>query len=166
MGRALSEAGLIAANASPFSAARPCTPKPCGAHGTRSRAPAGERVPFAVDAALKLFAGTKHLILVGAKPPTAFFAYPGKPSLLAPPDAAAAILARPEQDEVAALENLADELGAPKTLPIAGSEPKPQPGCGKFTPEAFARTLAALLPENCIVAEDAVTSGRPLFTTR
>ena len=29
--------------------------------------------------------------------------------------------------------------------------------------EAFARTFAALIPENAIVQEDAVTSGRPLF---
>ena len=40
---------------------------------------------------------------------------------------------------------------------------KPQLVRGKFEPEAFASTLAALLPENCIVAEDAVTSGRALF---
>ena len=40
---------------------------------------------------------------------------------------------------------------------------EPQLGRGPFEPEAFASTLAALLPENCIVAEDAVTSGRALF---
>ena len=34
---------------------------------------------------------------------------------------------------------------------------------GAFEPVAFATTLAALLPENCIVSEDAVTSGRALF---
>jgi acetolactate synthase I/II/III large subunit len=34
---------------------------------------------------------------------------------------------------------------------------------GAFEPLAFARTLGALLPENCIVAEDAVTSGRELL---
>jgi acetolactate synthase-1/2/3 large subunit len=34
---------------------------------------------------------------------------------------------------------------------------------GKFEPVAFATTLAALLPENCIVSEDGVTSGRALL---
>ena len=34
---------------------------------------------------------------------------------------------------------------------------------GPFRPEAFGRTLAAVLPENSIVTEDAVTSGRALF---
>ncbi|MFH1605647.1 MAG: acetolactate synthase large subunit [Pseudomonadota bacterium] len=163
-GQALSEAGLIAANRIAHvsgATLRTSNPVPRMARG-RGRVPV-DRVPYAVDSALKMLAGTKHLILVGAKPPTAFFAYPGKPSLLAPPDAVTYVLARPEQDEVAALEQLADELGAPKMAPIAEGEAKPQPGRGKFTPEAFAGTLAALLPENCIVTEDAVTSGRPLF---
>ena len=73
------------------------------------------------------------------------------------------VLARPEQDAVAALEWLADELGAPKNVPIPDTGTKPQLVRGKFEPEPFAHTMAALLPENCIVAEDAVTSGRALF---
>ena len=163
-GRALSEAGLIAANSIAHvsgATMRASNPVARMARG-RGRVPV-DRVPYVVDSALRMLAGTKHLILVGAKPPTAFFAYPGKPSLLAPPDAVVYVLAQPEQDEVDALEQLADELGAPKTAPIAEGEAKPQPGHGKFTPEAFAGALAEVLPENCIVVEDAVTSGRPLF---
>src|SRR5690606_29484134 len=38
-----------------------------------------ERVPFSVDAALQALDGTEQLILVGARVPVAFFAYPGKP---------------------------------------------------------------------------------------
>jgi acetolactate synthase I/II/III large subunit len=127
----------------------------------RGRVPV-ERVPFGVDAALASLSGTRHLILAGATPPVAFFAYPGKPGLLVPPDATIDLLARPEQDAVSALEWLADELGAPRTVPIPQAGPKPTIGSGPFTPEAFATTLAALLPENAIIAEDAVTSGRGL----
>jgi acetolactate synthase-1/2/3 large subunit len=122
-----------------------------------------DRIPYVVDNALKVLAGTRHVILVGAKPPTAFFAYPGKPSLTSPPDALIHVLARPEQDAIAALEWLADELGAPRNLPIADGGPKPRLARGRFEPEAFAGTLAAVLPENCVVVEDAVTSGRALF---
>lgn len=163
-GRALSEEGLVAANrVAQVSGAtlRAANPIPRMARG-RGRAPV-DRIPYVVDNALKMLAGTQHLILVGAKSPTAFFAYPGKPSLLAPPDAVTYVLALPEEDGVAALEQLAGELGAPKAVPVAGGDPKPQPGRGAFTPQAFACTLAALLPENSIVAEDAVTSGRLLF---
>jgi acetolactate synthase-1/2/3 large subunit len=163
-GRALSEAGLIAANRIAHvsgATLRAENPVARMARG-RGRAPV-DRVPYVVDSALKMLAGTRRLILVGAKPPTAFFAYPGKPSLLAPPDAVVHILAQPDQDEIDALEQLADALGAPKEVPIPEGTAKPQPGRGTFTPEAFAGTLAAYLPENCIVVEDAVTSGRPLF---
>jgi acetolactate synthase-1/2/3 large subunit len=163
-GQALSEAGLVAANriahvsGATLHASNPVARMARG----RGRVPV-DRVPYVVDNALRMLAGTKHLILVGAKPPTAFFAYPDKPSLLAPPDAVTYVLTLPEQDGVAALEQLADELGAPEKVPIAEGEATPQPGRGKFTPEAFAGTLATLLPGNCIVVEDAVTSGRPLF---
>lgn len=41
----------------------------------------------------------------------------------------------------------------------------PHIASGPFEPEAFGMTLAALLPENAIVTDDAVTSGRALFPT-
>ena len=163
-GQALSEAGLVAAHrVAHVTGAKLRTPTqvPRMARG-RGRVPV-DRIPYVVDNALKVLAGTRHVFLVGAKPPTAFFAYPGKPSLVSPPDAVTHVIARPEQDAVAALEWLADELGAPKNAPILDAGTKPQLVRGKFEPEAFAHTLAALLPENCIVAEDAVTSGRALF---
>jgi acetolactate synthase-1/2/3 large subunit len=120
-------------------------------------------VPYNIDNALKMLAGTKHVILVGAKPPTQFFAYPGRPSLVSPPDADIHLLARPEQDEVGALEALAEELGAPKAVPVQEVGGKPELARGPFNVDGFASTLGALLPDNCIVEEDAVTSGRPLF---
>ncbi len=163
-GQALSEAGLVAANRiAHVTGAKLRTPTQVSrmARG-RGRVPV-DRIPYVVDSALKVLAGSKHVILVGAKPPTAFFAYPGKPSLMAPTDSLTHVLARPEQDAIAALELLADELGAPETVPIPEGAIKPQLARGKFEPEAFASTLAALLPENCIVSEDAVTSGRALF---
>ena len=127
----------------------------------RGRPPV-DRIPYTVDNALKVFVGVRHVILVGAKVPASFFAYPGRPSVLSPPDAVTYVLARPEQDAVAALEWLAEELGAPRQVPMPDVEP-PALVRGAFEPQAFARTLGALLPENCIVAEDAVTSGRALF---
>jgi acetolactate synthase-1/2/3 large subunit len=163
-GQALSEAGLAAANrVAHATGAKLRTPTQVSrmARG-RGRVPV-DRIPYALDAALKSLEGTKHLILVGAKSPAGFFAYPGKPSLTSPADAITHVLARPEQDAIAALDLLADELGAPRTVPIPVGEIKPEILQGKFEPLAFATTLAALLPENCIVAEDGVTSGRALF---
>ncbi|MFO1320844.1 MAG: acetolactate synthase large subunit [Burkholderiales bacterium] len=162
-GQCLCEAGLRAAyRISHVTGAQLRTPSqvPRMARG-RGRPPV-DRIPYAVDSALKVLAGLKHVILVGAKPPTAFFAYPDKPSLLSPPDADIHLLARPEQNAVAALEWLADELGAPRDLPMPET-PRPEPGRGAFDPLAFANTMATLLPDNAIVTEDAVTSGRAMF---
>jgi acetolactate synthase-1/2/3 large subunit len=163
-GQALGEAGLIAAQRIAHATGaklRTPTHVPRMARG-RGRVPV-ERVPYVVDAALNVLAGLKHVILVGAKLPVGFFAYPGKPSLMTPQDCAITVLARPEQDAVAALQWLADEINAPRVVPIKEAGPKPCVVGGPFEPEAFGMTLAALLPENAIVTDDAVTSGRALF---
>ena len=52
------------------------TPQPsCGA----GRVPV-ERIPYFAEQIVEFLAGLEQLILVGAKPPVSFFAYPGKPS--------------------------------------------------------------------------------------
>ena len=125
--------------------------------------PAVDRVPYALDNALQVFAGVRHIVLVGAKAPVQFFAYPGKPSVVYPPDAELHTLAQLDEDQVGALEALAEGVGAPQGMPStpparSGSLPR-----GAFTHEGFGAVLEALLPENAIVADDAVTSGRQLF---
>jgi len=163
-GAALGERGLKAAQRVAHATGaklRTPTQVPRMARG-RGRAPV-DRIPYVVDAALKVLGGTRHLVLAGAKAPVGFFAYPGKPSTLWPKDCELHVLARAEQDIVAALEALADELAAPREAPSREAIAPPELHGGPFKPEAFGLTLAALLPENAIVAEDAVTSGRALF---
>jgi acetolactate synthase-1/2/3 large subunit len=122
-----------------------------------------ERVPYVVDQATRVLAGLKHIILVGAKMPVAFFAYPDKPSLLAPSDAQGHVLARLDEDMVAALEALAEEVGALRTPAPAVNDPPPAKATGPITPEALGASLGALLPENAIVVDEAVTTGRGFF---
>ena len=71
-----------------------------------------ERIPYPVEQALKTLEGVKHIVLAGSRVPVAFFAYPDKPSLLAPKDTQFTTLAKEDEDIVHALEWLADELGA------------------------------------------------------
>jgi acetolactate synthase-1/2/3 large subunit len=121
-----------------------------------------ERVPYPVDTAIATLAKFEHIILVNAKAPVGFFAYPGKPSLHYPETAGIHILTRYEQDAEAGLRALVDELGAPEApLPDAG--PRPSIGRGAPTPEGLAQTLAALLPEGGIVADESVSFGRGFF---
>jgi acetolactate synthase-1/2/3 large subunit len=122
-----------------------------------------ERIPYVVDQAVAVLAGLKHVILVGAKMPVAFFAYPDKPSVLTPPDCRGHVLAKPEEDLIGALEMLADEVGARATPAPAVNEPRPVPATGAINSANLGASIGALLPENAIVADEAVTTGRAFF---
>ena len=160
---ALSEAGLDAAQrVAEATGARLLTPTQVPRMARGRGRPAVDRIPYAVDKAIELLAGTKHVILVAAKPPIGFFAYPGKPSIMYPADASVMALARTDEDVVAALESLADELGAPPK-PTIRDVPLKGVATGAFDPIAFAHTFGTLIPENAVVVEEAVTSGRALF---
>jgi acetolactate synthase-1/2/3 large subunit len=120
-----------------------------------------ERLPYAVKEAMQFLEGTRHLILVGANAPVSFFAYPDKPSWLTPPGAQIHTLARPDHDLVDGLARLADELGAPKAPPLQQPTPR-QPEAtptGPLTPESIGHAVGALLPEGCIVCDEAITAG-------
>ena len=119
------------------------------------------RVPYVVDLALKALGEFRQIVLAGAKAPVSFFAYPNKPSLLAPPACAITELATVEQDITGALEALCAELGARNTAPahVAPLAPPALP-TGKVTLDGIAQVLGALLPENAIVVDEAVSSGR------
>jgi len=163
-GTALGEEGLVAAQRiAHTTGAKLLAPTQVHRMARGRGRPPVNRIPYPVDWAVKELEGLKHVILLGSRPPVGFFAYPGKPSLIAPPECAMHVLARPEQDAVTALEWLADDLGAPRSVPIPEAGPKPRFASGRFEAEAFASTLAALLPENTIIVEDAVTSGRAIF---
>jgi acetolactate synthase-1/2/3 large subunit len=122
-----------------------------------------ERIPYPVEQAQKVLEGVKHIVLVGSRIPVAFFAYPDKPSLLAPADTQFTTLARPEEDMVHALEWLADELGAAQQ-PIEPSKYAPMtPASGAINAMTLAQSLGALIPENAIVVDEGVSTGRGFF---
>ena len=121
-----------------------------------------ERVPYPNEPAIKAMAPFDHIILVNSQPPVGFFAYPGKPNRFTREDTECHVLTRVEQDPVAALQALADELGAP-TAAIPSNGAKPAVVKGKPTPEDLATTVAAVLPENAVVVDESVSYGRGFF---
>ncbi|MFQ5660222.1 MAG: acetolactate synthase large subunit [Gammaproteobacteria bacterium] len=139
----------------------------CDTFNTRLQRGAGrapiERLPYFPEAVIDTLAGTRHLIIVGSRPPVGFFAYPDIPERLIPPECAVHILAKPEEDGIDALMRLAMELGADKQAPVL--QPLHRPGLpeGDLTPETIAIAVASLLPENAIVADESITAGAPLL---
>ncbi|UVC16929.1 acetolactate synthase large subunit [Mesorhizobium onobrychidis] len=123
------------------------------------------RIPYPIDAARALLDDIDVLILVGAKEPVAFFAYPGKPGRLVREGCDVLTLAAHGEDLKAALAALREELGVrpSRQLPIATAFPDESTPRGKLTDDAMALLVARRLPANAIVCDEAVTSARRYF---
>ncbi len=125
------------------------------------------RLPYFAEQAEEVLAAYKHIILVDTKAPVSFFAYPGKASELTPPHATAHVFSAPGDDTLTALTALTEAVGATATdAPLARLE-RPGLPSGDLNPEAIARTVAALMPEEAIVVNEAATAGfaLPGFTS-
>ncbi len=118
-----------------------------------------DRLGYLAEFAVAQLAGTRHLVLVDAKAPASFFAYPGKPSSLVPDDCEVHVLATGPDDVVDALERLADAVGASGVDPVLQPSGRPDPPTGPITGATIADAVGALLPDGAIVADEAQTGG-------
>jgi acetolactate synthase-1/2/3 large subunit len=118
-----------------------------------------ERVPYRPEPALAMLAGVKTLILAGGQAPIAFFAYPDLPSELTPPGCTPLVLAHPHEDMVAALEALADLIGARKNGPVASRDPLDLPADGAIDAAAIAQIVGHHLPEGAILVDESVAGS-------
>jgi len=121
------------------------------------------RLPYAVDPLLAALAPFDRIVLVGAKAPVAFFAYPGKPGVASKPGCEIIELASPEHDPLEALHALAAAVGATAqakaSVAVRSVESATTPG-GTLDSPGIARVLTALIPENAIVVDESLTTGR------
>jgi acetolactate synthase I/II/III large subunit len=116
-----------------------------------------ERLNYLSEFALDQLKDVETLILIGAREPVGFFAYPNVASRLVPDPAEIVDLVDPGGDVGAALEALADALSAP-ALDVERGEVSVAP-TGDLTTQSFAAAVAATLPEGVIVADESNTSG-------
>lgn len=124
--------------------------------------PAIERLPYFPEQALGMLEGLRRLVLVGTQTPVAFFGHPSLPSVLVPPGCEVLTLAAPEEDVAAALESLADRLGAPAANGAAALK-RPDLPSGPLDAAKAGAVVAALMPENAIISDEAATSGAAAF---
>jgi acetolactate synthase-1/2/3 large subunit len=128
------------------------------------------RVAYRAEEAVALLTGLSDVVHVGTMPPVAPFAYPQFPSWLTPDGTRQLWLAHEHEDEVQALEALADALGAPAVAASHGvhgasgardamvaSSPR-----GRLDAAAIGRSLARHLPEGAILSEEAISNGPPI----
>jgi len=122
-----------------------------------------ERIPYFAEQIVEFLKDLDRIVLVGAKPPTAFFAYPGKPSWCLPESCEILHLAQPHEDGAGALALLAEALSAPAT-PAALRAPlrlPEHPAGAKYNAHTIGQVIARLLPEGAILSDDGATSSGP-----
>ncbi len=121
--------------------------------------PPVERLAYLAEFTAMQLEGLRHLVLVDAKSPVSFFAYPGKASDLVPDGCTVHSLAGAADDVAAAVAGLVGLLEIPP-----GSAPRqqacaPDPPTGPLTAQSVCQALGALLPEGAIVSDEGNTSG-------
>ena len=122
-----------------------------------------DRIPYVIEQAIPILKEFKNIVLIEAGEPVAFFAYPNKPSLLKPQGCEVHRMTTGAENSVAALEALAGALQAQP------SDRQPQKlvelvkPTGALTHASIAQAIAMAIPENAIMVDESVTTGRGFF---
>jgi acetolactate synthase-1/2/3 large subunit len=122
-----------------------------------------QRLPYFGDRAVQILEDLEQVVFVGATPPVAFFAYPGKKSWLLPENTKYFELADGHADILDALQRLADALNAPAKPAERELPAVPEVEDGQLTPKAVGGIVAGLIPENAIVSDEAGMSGGAVY---
>jgi len=117
-----------------------------------------EKLPYLAEQAVEHLSDVDNLILLGAKSPVSFFAYPNVPSVLPPEKCKQLQLAVPGDDIAGCLQDLLQALDADDAEPILNDEPLPGLPHGDLDIGTLAQSLAAQMPENAVVVDDAGTA--------
>ena len=155
----LDEAAKMASRIARTTGAELMSNRPTARYQLGAGRPVIKTLAYPLDISLKQLQKYKHIILVGTAEPVAFFAYPNKPSRLAPAGCKIHTLATPGEDLEGALAALADELGASTELgPQFTLEPPPPPS-GALTLDTIWQGVATQMPEQAIMVNEALTSA-------
>ncbi|MEL6661520.1 MAG: acetolactate synthase large subunit [Pseudomonadota bacterium] len=121
-----------------------------------------DRMQYFAEMAMKDLEGSDLMVLAGTQTPAAFFAYPGKPSLLMPDGCEVASLCDAHGDAGAGLAMLADVLGANDAAPLAELS-LPDAPTGELDAAKIGTAIARNLPEGALVSDDGVSNSLPVY---
>lgn len=121
--------------------------------------PQVERIAYLSELAGVQLADIEHLILVDAKAPVSFFAYPGKKSYLVPESCAVHTLVMHTQNAHSTLDKLVHVLGAEARQPNLQKANRPNRPRGKLSAEKVCKAVGHLLPKDAILIDESITSG-------
>ncbi len=121
--------------------------------------PPVERLAYLAELATVQLTDIEHLILVDAKAPVSFFAYPDKQSYLVPDTCTVHTLVAPDQAITGSLDKLNHALGASQAQPGLQPAKRPDRPRGKLTAEKVCKAVGHLMPDNAIVVDEGITSS-------
>ena len=159
--RALYEAPLMLANRiAHATGAKLYSGRPTGRKQSGAGRPIVKAVPYPVNQAVELLKEFKHIIRIDAHPPVAFFGYPNLPSELWPEGCEVVELTSHGEDNVGALSALAETLNINDDPGPLAALSQPDLPTGELTIDKIWQSIAALMPDQTIFANEALTSGR------
>jgi acetolactate synthase-1/2/3 large subunit len=162
-GKALREAGLIAAGRIAMATGTKLFAERTAARLERGAGlPAVERLAYWPELISSQLDGLEHLVLVDARAPVSAFAYPGKESSLVSGSCEVHVLSPPTVDAVNALEELVEALDASDARPTLQQQAVPPRPGGLLTAEKVCQAIGAVLPEDVILSDEAITSALAL----
>lgn len=121
------------------------------------------RLPYFAESAEAALDGVDLMIVAGTRAPVAFFAYPGRGSVLTPEGCELISLGAQEIDSAFAVAVLADAMGAPARGPVQARE-TPELAPDRLNAFSVGVSLARHIPEGAIISDDGVTSAMTVFT--
>ncbi|HTU32292.1 MAG TPA: acetolactate synthase large subunit [Candidatus Acidoferrum sp.] len=163
-GRALYGEGLrVAGRIADAGNARLFAPYPFARLERGAGLPLVERIHYILEQASDQLKEFRHLILVGTPAPVSYFAYPGKNPFPMPPGCEVHTLAEAGEDGVGALRAVADALPSKTRGAASRIDERPAVPEGEITLAGLAAAVGGTLPENAIVVDESMTSGRAML---
>lgn len=117
-----------------------------------------ERMAYMAELASLQLQGIEHLVLVDAKSPVSFFAYPGKKSDLVPEGCQVHALTTSEQDVAASLQRLVNRLGASQAPAKLQDALRPSAPRGRLSAAKVCKAVGHHLPDRAILIDEGITS--------
>lgn len=123
-----------------------------------------EPIPYLPEHAMLRLREFDQIILIGTKFPATTFAYEDKPIVKVPDNCDVIVMATDEVDTLAALETLCAAVNAEGRTDVKRhARAEARAPVGELNAEAIAVSLTALIPRDCIVADESATLGFTLF---
>ena len=121
--------------------------------------PPVERLGYLAEFASMRLEGIDHLVLLDARSPVSFFAYPGKLSDLVPEGCTVHPVVGPDTDARSGVAALVELVGADPGAGARHDLAVPERPTGALTAQSVCQALGALLPEGAIVSDEGNTAG-------